>query len=204
MATRTRSNNTPAKKQLIKGINHYLNLLNEPLLTADDYLIEHTSVEDFKKILDEVKTRQADNVVGNLRRRRSTGGSGSGGIVLGSVPLESLTPEKVIAHDNKVKQFKEKSILEQQSVQDKYLLDLQNKQNTLEKLRSDLFAKSIATEFYVNKDGTVVQKPTYLKLQAEARVTTSIGAGVRGSSRNNKSGEWTNDQLRRHMVKLRV
>jgi hypothetical protein len=189
------------KNSIAKEINSYLRDMGRSTLTKTQ--IHNTKLDDLTSMLNITK-RQYEKalnagMIGGGSGGGGSGGSGSGGSGAGG----SGSAAGLIAQDNQIKLMKEKSILEQQTVQDTYLLDLQNKQNAVDKLRSDLFAKSIATE-YVIKDGVFVQKPNYVKLLSEARVTTSIGAGVRGSSRNNKSGEWSNDQLKRHMIKLRV
>jgi hypothetical protein len=110
----------------------------------------------------------------------------------------------IMERDKLIQQMKDKTVLEQgQDITYEYLRSLENKQKRVEKLKNDLFANSQVNQ-ELNADGVMVEKPLFVEQTNQARVNTGIGAFIRGNARRNKTGEWTKEDLMKHMIPIRT
>jgi hypothetical protein len=118
------------------------------------------------------------------------------------VPVNPVA-QSLMERDKQLQELKDKTLLEQtDDVSYEYLRSLEKKQNRVNKLKDDLFANSQIHQG-LNADGVMVEKPLFIEQTNQARVNTSIGAFIRGNARRNKTGEWTTEDLMKHMIPIR-
>jgi hypothetical protein len=178
------------KQRYIERINTLQERMGQPILS--DYIIRGSSVDHLKNtIYPRVKAEydEYSNSAGTVQN-----------MVRGRLARNARGRMEL---DRKVRLHKEKSILQQQKVTNDHLDSLDNKQNKIDSLRSDLFANSVIRQ-KKNADGVLVEDEQWIEPINQTRVNTSIGCYINGSARRSKQGEWTNTQLKKYMIPLRI